>query len=67
MTKIHELTDEEIELVSGGRIYVARIAGFTFAHDTESRTTTVSAGGAYATHGTLPSGTTYNEVVPPGA
>lgn len=60
MTKTRELTNKEIDEVSGGRIYVAHIAGFTFAHDDVSGATTVGAGGAWATHGTI-NGTPYNQ------
>lgn len=65
MTEMRELKNEELNLVSGGKIYVTRIAGFTFAHDDMSGATTVSAGGASATHGTTSNGTPYNQVETP--
>lgn len=65
MTETRELSSEEVDVVSGGKIHVVRIAGFTFAHDDISGATTVGAGGAWVTRGTMPNGTPYNQVETP--
>ena len=62
MTETRELTNEELDLAFGGQIHVARIGGITFAHDDVSGTTTVSAGNASVTVGTINGHTPYRQV-----
>lgn len=42
-----ELTKQELDLVSGGKLYSGYVGGFWFAHDTDSGVTTVGAGNTY--------------------
>jgi hypothetical protein len=48
---MRELTGEELDLVSGGRIYQYSIGGFTFTYNDATRETTVGAGGISVTTG----------------
>ena len=49
MNIIHELSDAELDLVSGGKVYTSRVGGFTFKYDDQTNETTVGAGGIEVT------------------
>ncbi len=51
MNIICELSDAELDLVSGGQRYGGFVGGFWFAHDSELGVTTVGAGGTYVSTG----------------
>ena len=51
VAQMRELTGEELDLVSGGKVYKASIGGFTFTYDDKTRETTVGAGGIEVTTG----------------
>jgi hypothetical protein len=56
MNTTRELTGEELDLVSGGKIYSSTIAGFTFTYNDKTRETTVGAGDSSVTTGPCDSG-----------
>jgi hypothetical protein len=49
MNIIRELSDAELDLVSGGKVYTSRIGGFTFTYNDKTNETTVGAGGIEVT------------------
>jgi hypothetical protein len=53
----HELTIDELDLVSGGKISAGWVGGFWFAHDSTSGVTTVGAGNTYVSNVPVPGGT----------
>ena len=49
VAQTRELNGEELDLVSGGRVYSSSIGGFTFRYDDQTNETTVGAGGIEVT------------------
>jgi hypothetical protein len=49
MNIIRELSDAELDLVSGGKVYTSRVGGFTFSYNDKTNETTVGAGGIEVT------------------
>ena len=49
MNTTRELTSEELDLVSGGKIYSSTHGGFTFTYNDKTNETTVGAGGIEVT------------------
>jgi hypothetical protein len=49
MNIIRELSDAELDLVSGGKVYTSHVGGFTFKYDDQTNETTVGAGGIEVT------------------
>ena len=50
MNIIRELSDVELDLVSGGKVYTSHVGGFTFKYDDQTRETTVGAGDVSVTN-----------------
>ena len=49
VAQMRELTGEELNLVSGGKVYTSHFGGFTFRYDDKTNETTVGAGGIEVT------------------
>jgi hypothetical protein len=65
MTKsnTHELTIDELDLVSGGKVSAGWVGVFWFAHDTNTGVTTVGAGNTFVS--VCPNGPGGHELLPP--
>ena len=49
VAQVRELTGEELDLVSGGKVYSRSVGGFTFTYNDKTNETTVGAGGIEVT------------------